>query len=593
MMKYPKEYLEEIKLRLKVSQVVGKYVNLKKRGKEFVGLSPFKNEKTPSFTINDEKGFYHCFSSGEHGNIFDFIMKTKSMGFGEAVKSLAVEAGMQPFRFTPQDKEKELRFKNYKEIYKKYSDFFFKQLFNEENKFALEYLEKRGVKENIIKEFKIGYVPKNNKFFNQLLKEFKINEIEKTGLYYKIENSNQYVDRFKNRIIFPVQNYTDNIIAFGGRILNNDKLAKYINSPETEFYKKGSQLFNLNRAKDERPHTDELVIVEGYMDVLALYSNNIKNVISNSGTALTEKQIEIIWRYFSNPIICMDGDMSGQKAALRIAERLIPFITENNKLFFSILNEGEDPDDVIKKSGKEAFLKVLSAKKIIQEFIWDSYLKKIDNNNPFEVSKFEKQIRYLCYQIKDETLKKYILEDFLKKIDEFTPNTNFIKKSSYKTRFKSKVLNETKKIYLRNKSYTKEDIVQFSILFIMIYYSPAIRNKIDKLKGIKFISDECEALKDVIIEKVSSNVKEKEILDFMKERFINLLEKINSNSNLNTILGKKNFSQISEFLDDLVYDLEELNHKRKIESLEKKLINSMDENAYRELIKLKSPVNRE
>ncbi len=593
MMKYPKEYLEEIKLRLKVSQVVGKYVNLKKRGKEFVGLSPFKNEKTPSFTINDEKGFYHCFSSGEHGNIFDFIMKTKSMGFGEAVKSLAVEAGMQPFRFTPQDKEKELRFKNYKEIYKKYSDFFFKQLFNKENKFALEYLEKRGVKENIIKEFKIGYVPKNNKFFNQLFKEFKIDEIEKTGLYYKIENSNQYIDRFKNRIIFPVQNYADNIIAFGGRILNNDKLAKYINSPETEFYKKGSQLFNLNRAKDERPHTDELVIVEGYMDVLALYSNNIKNVISNSGTALTEKQIEIIWRYFSNPIICMDGDMSGQKAALRIAERLIPFITENNKLFFSILNEGEDPDDVIKKSGKEAFLKVLSAKKIIQEFIWDSYLKKIDNNNPFEVSKFEKQIRYLCYQIKDETLKKYILEDFLKKIDEFTPNTNFIKKSSYKTRFKSKVLNETKKIYLKNKSYTKEDIVQFSILFIMIYYSPAIRNKIDKLKGIKFISDECEALKDVIIEKISSNVKEKEILDLMKDRFINLLEKINSNSNLNTILGKKNFSQISEFLDDLIYDLEELNHKRKIESLEKKLINSMDENAYRELIKLKSPVNRE
>ena len=593
MMKYPKEYLEEIKLRLKVSQVVGKYVNLKKRGKEFVGLSPFKNEKTPSFTINDEKGFYHCFSSGEHGNIFDFIMKTKSMGFGEAVKSLAVEAGMQPFRFTPQDKEKELRFKNYKEIYKKYSDFFFKQLFNKENKFALEYLEKRGVKENIIKEFKIGYVPKNNKFFNQLFKEFKIDEIEKTGLYYKIENSNQYIDRFKNRIIFPVQNYADNIIAFGGRILNNDKLAKYINSPETEFYKKGSQLFNLNRAKDERPHTDELVIVEGYMDVLALYSNNIKNVVSNSGTALTEKQIEIIWRYFSNPIISMDGDMSGQKAALRIAERLIPFITENNKLFFSILNEGEDPDDVIKKSGKEAFLKVLSAKKIIQEFIWDSYLKKIDNNNPFEVSKFEKQIRYLCYQIKDETLKKYILEDFLKKIDEFTPNTNFIKKSSYKTRFKSKVLNETKKIYLRNKSYTKEDIVQFSILFIMIYYSPAIRNKIDKLKGIKFISDECEALKDVIIEKISSNVKEKEILDLMKDRFINLLEKINSNSNLNTILGKKNFSQISEFLDDLIYDLEELNHKRKIESLEKKLINSMDENAYRELIKLKSPVNRE
>ena len=175
MMKYPKEYLEEIKLRLKVSQVVGKYVNLKKRGKEFVGLSPFKNEKTPSFTINDEKGFYHCFSSGEHGNIFDFIMKTKSMGFGEAVKSLAVEAGMQPFRFTPQDKEKELRFKNYKEIYKKYSDFFFKQLFNEENKFALEYLEKRGVKENILlKNLKLGMFQKIISFLINFSKNLKL-----------------------------------------------------------------------------------------------------------------------------------------------------------------------------------------------------------------------------------------------------------------------------------------------------------------------------------------------------------------------------------------------------------------------------------
>ena len=158
-MKYPKEYLDEIKLRLKVSQVVSKSVQLKKRGKEFIGLSPFKNEKSPSFTVNDEKEFYHCFSSGEHGNIFDFLMKTKSIGFGEAVKILAAEAGMQPYRFSNFDKKKDLRFQNYKNIYKEYSDYFYKELFNANNKEALDYLKKRGLDKNIIEEFKLGYVP--------------------------------------------------------------------------------------------------------------------------------------------------------------------------------------------------------------------------------------------------------------------------------------------------------------------------------------------------------------------------------------------------------------------------------------------------
>ena len=164
-MKYPKEYLEEIKLRLKVSQVVGKTVQLKRRGKEFIGLSPFKNEKTPSFTVSDEKGFYHCFSTGEHGNIFDFLMKTQSIKFGEAVKNLAAEAGMQPYRFSNFDKEKNKRFENYKKIYKEYSNFFHKELFNPKNKIALDYLKSRGLCQNIIEEFNLGFVPWQNNFF--------------------------------------------------------------------------------------------------------------------------------------------------------------------------------------------------------------------------------------------------------------------------------------------------------------------------------------------------------------------------------------------------------------------------------------------
>ena len=420
-MKYPKEYLDEIKLRLKVSQVVGKTVQLKKRGKEFIGLSPFKNEKSPSFTVNDEKEFYHCFSSGEHGNIFDFLMKTKSIGFGEAVRSLAAEAGMQPYRFSNFDQKKDLRFQTYKSIFKDYSNNFHQQLFNSDNKEAKEYLLNRGLDKKIIEEFQLGYVPWQNNFHEELLKKYSEEEINLTGLYYKNDKTGKFIDRFNSRIIFPVNNITGDTIAFGGRIIRESKLAKYINSPETEFYKKGNMIFNLDKAKDTRSETDEVLIVEGYMDVVSVYSSGIKNVIANSGTALTDRQISLIWKFFSNPIVCLDGDESGQKAALRIAEKLFPLINEKNKIYFSILPDGTDPDDYIKQKGKDGLINLLKEKQIIQSFIWNYHLNKIDQNNPYEISKFEKEIKSLSYSIQDETLKKYVLEDFLEKIKKLTP----------------------------------------------------------------------------------------------------------------------------------------------------------------------------
>ena len=361
-MKYPKEYLNEIKLRLKVSQVVGKTVQLKKRGKEFIGLSPFKNEKTPSFTVNDEKEFYHCFSTGEHGNIFDFLMKTKSVGFGEAVKTLAAEAGMQPYRFSQFDKKKDLRFETYKRLLMEYSNYFSKQLFDPINEEALNYLYSRGLKKNIIEEFKLGYVPRRNSFLEDIQKKFSEEEINLTGLYYKNDKTGKYIDRFNSRIIFPVNNLTGDTIAFGGRLIRESNFAKYINSPETEFYKKGNMIFNLDKAKNLRSETDEVLIVEGYMDVVSVYASGVKNVIANSGTALTERQINLIWKFYPNAIICLDGDDSGQKAAYRIAERLFPLINEKQKIYFSIMPDGKDPDDYIKQNGKKSLIDLLKKK---------------------------------------------------------------------------------------------------------------------------------------------------------------------------------------------------------------------------------------
>jgi len=592
-MKYPKEYLDEIKLRLKVSQVVGKSVQLKKRGKEFVGLSPFKNEKSPSFTVSDEKEFYHCFSTGEHGNIFDFLMKTKSLGFGEAVKALAVEAGMPHYKFTSMDTEKEKRFNTYKDIFSQYSEYFHQQLFKSGNNQALMYLEKRGLSQNIIKEFNLGYVPWQNEFYEKILTKFSEAEIALTGLYYKNEKNNKFIDRFNSRIIFPINNLTNDTIAFGGRIIRESQLAKYINSPETEFYKKGRTVFNLDKAKALRSETNEAIIVEGYMDVVSLYAAGVKNTISNSGTALTDIQIELIWKFFSSPVICLDGDESGQSAALRIAEKLLPLINENNKIYFSIMPKGEDPDDFIKKNGKEKFIDFIKLKKIIQSYIWDSYLSKVNTANPFEISKFEKKIKKACYGIKDEVLKKYILEDFLEKLKNLTPIQNFKKTFTPYAKKNFEILNETKQLYKEKNHFSKAEIKERSILYILLNYSSSVKNKTEDLLKIIFINEQNENLKKEII----SFAKDNNFLDKdkheIKKKYKALIDDIEKDINLKNILFKKNEDEREETLHDLIEELKEMNHLKKIEFLEDKVAKNLDESSYSELIKLKSQLNRQ
>ena len=231
------------------------------------------------------------------------------------------------------------------------------------------------------------------------------------------------------------------------------------------------------------------------MDVISLTSRGIKNVISNCGTAITESQINLIWKFFSDPIICLDGDKSGQQAALRIAERLFSLINEENKIFFSILDDGKDPDDIITNLGKEGFLKFLENKTVIQSFIWNSFVNKINTTNPYEVTKFEKQIKKLCSTIKDSTLKKYILEDFLSKINKLTPNINKDSSYNYFKKKNYKILNETKKIHLQKKHLTRENLIEYSMLFIMIFYSGAIKSNIQNISAITFSNSENEELK--------------------------------------------------------------------------------------------------
>ena len=415
-------------------------------------------------------------------------------------------------------------------------------------------------------------------------------------MYYKNDKTQKYVDRFNSRIVFPINNITGDIIAFGGRIIKDGKFAKYINSPETEFYKKGNMIFNLDKAKDSRSKTNDVLVVEGYMDVVSVYSTGIKNVISNSGTAITERQINLIWKFFSNPIICLDGDESGQKAALRIAEKLLPLINEKNKIFFSIMPDGDDPDEYIRKNGKEAFLNFLSQKEIIQTFIWNYNLSKINTNNPYEISKFEKDIKKISYSIKDETLKKYVLEDFLEKLKNLTPlqnlkkNFNFSKFAKLKNQ---KILNETKVLHLKRKDFSKTQILEFSLLNLILNYSKIISSKIEELSELKFISEKNYNLKNKLINLLLSNKNKSEIISKMTDEEKKLINELNEYSNIQLIAKNKDDKQILELVDELILGLNEQRNLKKIESLEKKLINNLDENSFLELVKLKSQLNRD
>ena len=594
-MKYPKEYLEEIKTRLKVSQVVGKSVKLKKRGKEFVGLSPFSNENTPSFTVNDEKGFYHCFSSSEHGNIFDFLMKSKNYKFGEAVRTLASDAGMEPYRFTKHDEDKQKRWKIYNAILEKYSNFCHEELVSEKYPEVIEYLNKRKVTKKEIIFFKIGYTSSRKDFYEQLKKEFDEKQISSSGIYFFDENKKKYVDRFRNRIIFPVKSLNGSVFAIGGRTLSKTSSAKYINSPETEFYKKGNNLYNINTAKESRNKSEEVFIVEGYMDVLNLHKFGIQNVVANLGTAMTERQLDLIWKFFKSPIICLDGDSSGQKAAVRAAERLFPLMKAEFNIYFLTLPENLDPDSYINQKGKESFLKFVESKIEIQNFVWDSCFQDIDKNNPHSLTLFEKKIKSLCGEVKDRTLAKYFLDNFMRKINELTPNINFRKNNFFKLKNKINPLQKTKDVYRQRNKFEEKELKEFSILFLVINNLDIFRKEIELISEITFSNNEMNDFKKKLINYLLSEKffsRKKLNLEDFEQKFKDTIDLITKNAPIKIIYKNKNEEEIILMFDEIMKEIKKIELREKIEFLEDKVSINLDETLYSELLLLRNQLKR-
>ena len=585
-MKYPKEYLDEIKTRLKVSTVVSKSVNLKKRGKEFVGLSPFKTEKTPSFTINDEKGFYHCFSTAEHGNIFDFIMKTQNFKFGEAVKYLANLAGMHPYTFSKKDEEREKQWNEYSEIFKLYVEFYHKELLqNKEYNFAREYLKRRNLSKKEVEDFKIGYVPHSPNFFENIKSKFNEKIIIDTGLFYFDEKKNRYVERFKDRIIFPINSITGQPIALGGRtIKENNYLAKYINSPETPFFKKGSNLYNLDYARKLSNKVEYVYLVEGYMDVVSLNSKGIENAVANLGTSLTDRQVLVLNQFYDDLIICFDGDESGYKAALRAAENLIKELKPEKQISFLFLPDKEDPDSFVNKNGKDFFIEFTKEKKIsIHNFIFGHY-KNEAKNDPSSLAIFEKKIRSIAYSIKDEFIKKYVLEFFLEKISLLTPNANQNKnKNFYK---KAKSLKSTQKHFNETKNLSSIEIKEFSFLYLIINNLALVKNNLNLLENVKLFSSENKIIYDSLLKKLLSEQEPSVNNLSLDPQILNKISKFASIKHILNKLEKDEF-KVLELLEEIIRDIKNYELEIRIEELESKFSQDLNENTFNEIKELK------
>ena len=580
-MKFPKEYLEEIKQRIKVSDIVGASVQLKRRGREFVGLSPFSKEKTPSFTINDEKGFYHCFSSGEHGNIFDFLVKVEKLNFGDAVRKLAAKAGMPAFKFTKENIEVENKRKKYDEILTIALQHYQKNF--SENDSVKKYAHGRGLTQEILSTFKIGYSGEYGLNVS-LFSGFNQKELIESGVFFHDEKNNKLIDRFKNRLIFPIFDYNNKVIGFGGRALSQNYLAKYINSPETEFFKKGFNLYNLNNAKNENKQSGNVFVVEGYMDAISLYQAGFKNVVATLGTAMTESHLNLVWRYFNDPVVCFDGDRSGQNAAHKISEKLIAYMKPNYSLSFLILPNGFDPDSFVRKNGRNNFESLLDQKIDIGNFIFENNLQELQSEQPEERAGFEKKIMDLCLLIQDLTVKKHYISFFKNKI--------FEQFSSRKAK-NLKPLNKTKELTRKITRYSSFELKEFSLMYLFLNNIQILKNQSEKLSIINFYNKNLEELKKVLInilEKIET-FKEFNLLKHLEENnFGQIIKDINEFSSIKGISENLNEEKFDNFLNDLIEQVNNLKLESKLKDAEESLSKNMNEAQYNELLSLKDQI---
>jgi DNA primase len=402
---FPPRFLDEIRARLACSEVIGRRVRLVRKGREHSGLCPFHNEKTPSFTVNDDKGFFHCFGCGAHGDVIGFTMKIDHLPFPEAVERLAGEAGLEMPRQTPAERARAEVENTLQDVVEAACAWYEAQLRAPAGSAGLAYLRNRGLDEATIAGFRLGFAPDGRAALKSALlqKGFKEDLLLQAGLLVRPDDGRESFDFFRGRVMFPIADRRGRVIAFGGRVMG-DGQPKYLNSRDTPLFDKGRTLYALDKARAGVAKAAELIVAEGYMDVIALHAAGFAGAVAPLGTALTEAQIEALWKLAPEPIVCLDGDAAGQRAALRAAERALPMLKPGFSLRFATLPAGEDPDSLIRRQGPTALADILGRTRPLVDVVWESEVAGRPIDTPERRAGLTDRLRQRVRLIADRTV---------------------------------------------------------------------------------------------------------------------------------------------------------------------------------------------
>ena len=413
------QWLDELRARVTLSSVIMRTTKLQKAGREWKACCPFHNEKSPSFTVNDQKGFYHCFGCGAHGDVIRWMTDQRGLGFMDAVKELAAGAGMEVPAPDPIAAKKAEKRASLVDVTTQAQQWFMDNLRASDGRQAQEYLERRGLSRTILDEFGFGYAPAGKQALHRALSRFDDAMLVEAGMRIETDDGSRY-DRFRERVTLPIQDARGRVIAFGGRILDKrDGVAKYLNSPDTPLFDKGRTLYNLHRASPASRQTGRVVVVEGYMDVVALAQAGIADAVAPLGTALTETQLEMLWRMVEVPVLCFDGDAAGQKAAMRAIERALPLLRPARSLSIVRLPTGLDPDDLIKQQGTAAMEKLLAEPLSLLDMIWDYESAAQPLQTPEDKAGLKARLIGHCDQIEDQDIRALYRRELLERFSAF------------------------------------------------------------------------------------------------------------------------------------------------------------------------------
>jgi len=409
-MAFAESFLDDIRARVPVSEVVGKRVRLKRKGHgEHLGLCPFHEEKTPSFTVNDAKSFYHCFGCGAHGSAFDFIMNTDGLEFPEAVERLAGQAGLEmpASTYDPLESKRRNERERLLSLLQIASEWFEDKLAARHGSAAWKYVEERGIHRKTAAHFRLGYSPDSRIMLKEamLARNFSEAELLAVGLLVRPEDGRQLYDRFRNRLMFPITDRRGRVVAFGGRSLG-DAQPKYLNSPETDLFHKGALLYNLAGARAARQAAGTVIVAEGYTDVISLWQHGFANAVAPLGTAITDLQVAELWRITPEPILCLDGDAAGVRAGTRTAENVLPLLKPGHSLRFALLPNGDDPDSLLRARGADALTEVLESALPLSEVLWRS-MTMGDYSTPERRAGLRQAVFQVVDTIGDRTVQDY------------------------------------------------------------------------------------------------------------------------------------------------------------------------------------------